>query len=49
MDTDREKCLGVGCDEYLTNPIDRDLPLSTLYHFLSSKEKGEQFVQSWVI
>ena len=32
---DREKCLGAGCDGYLTKPYDLEVLLATLKHFIA--------------
>ena len=35
MNSDRDECLGVGCDGFLTKPIDRKLLVRTLHEFES--------------
>ena len=36
MDGDREKCLGSGCDEYLTKPVDIALMIETCARMIAS-------------
>jgi signal transduction histidine kinase/ActR/RegA family two-component response regulator len=38
MSGDRERCLGAGCDEYLTKPIDRALLLTTLARYMADRK-----------
>ncbi len=34
MRGDEKKCLEAGCDDYLTNPLDQDLLLSTIAKYI---------------
>ncbi len=35
---DKEKAIALGCDDYLTKPIDERLLLKTVHHFLTSNK-----------
>jgi PAS domain S-box-containing protein len=49
MSNDREKCLGVGCDEYLTKPIDSETLLSAIAPYMSKERQPQQEVPAWYI
>lgn len=38
MDQERERCLGAGCDHFLTKPIQYDTFIRTVAHFLTTEE-----------
>jgi len=41
MSTDREKCLEVGCDDYLTKPLDHQQMLLSVDRFASRQRVAQ--------